>query len=88
MVHSHSPTSRRPRSRLRKRNTFRGFRKYYNFTTGNDDAIYDRDKVHSLGFTVVETWGCLDKAWVGFRTAKRLENYSDMKLYASYYSKS
>lgn len=28
-------------------------------------------------------WGCLDKAWVGFRKAKRLENYSDMKLYAS-----
>jgi hypothetical protein len=83
MVYSRSPTTRRPRSRLRKRNTFRGFRKYYNFSTGNDEAIYDRNKVLSSGFTVGETWGCLDKAWVGFRTAKRLENYSDMKLYAS-----
>ena len=27
--------------------------------------------------------GCLDKAWVGFRNAKRLENYCDIKLYAS-----
>jgi hypothetical protein len=77
------PTSRRQRCRLRKRNTLREFRKYYNFGTGNDDTNYERDKVLSSGFTVGETWGCLDKAWVGFRTAKRLENYSDMKLYAS-----
>ncbi|CAN5302480.1 hypothetical protein BH18THE2_BH18THE2_25900 [soil metagenome] len=83
MVYSRNPTARRPRSSLRKRHTFRGFRKYYNFSTGNDDAIYDRNKVLSSGFTVGETGGCLDKAWVGFRTAKRLENYSDMKLYAS-----
>jgi ABC-type Zn2+ transport system substrate-binding protein/surface adhesin len=25
----------------------------------------------------------LEKAWLGFRAAKRLENYTDMKLYAS-----
>jgi hypothetical protein len=83
MVYSCSSTTRHPRSRLRKRHTYRGFRKYYNFSTGNDDAIYDRNNVLSSGFTVGETWGCLEKAWVGFRTAKRLENYSDMKLYAS-----
>jgi hypothetical protein len=83
MVHSCNPPPRRPRSRLRKRHTFRGFRKYYNFGTGNDDTIYDRNKVLSSGFTVGETWGGLEKAWVGFRAAKRLENYSDMKLYAS-----
>jgi hypothetical protein len=77
------PTSRRQRCRLRKRNTVRGFRKYYDFGTGNDGTNYDRDKVLSSGFTVGETWGCLDKAWVGFRAAKRLENYSDMRLYAS-----
>ena len=83
MVYSCSPPTRHPRSRLRKRHTFRGFRKYYNFGTGNDDAIHDRNKVLSSGFTVGETWGGLEKAWVGFRAAKRLENYSDMKLYAS-----
>ena len=83
MVYSRSPIPRRPRSRLKRRHTFRGFRKYYNFSTGNDDAIYDRNKVLSSGFTVGETWGGLEKAWVGFRAAKRLENYSDMKLYAS-----
>jgi hypothetical protein len=75
--------NRRPRGRLRKRNTIRGFRKYYNFATDNSDAIYDRDRMLKSGFKVGETWGCLDKAWVGFRAAKRLENYSDMKLYAS-----
>jgi hypothetical protein len=75
--------SRRTRSRLRKRSTFRGFRKYYNFGIGNDGTIYDTNKVLGSGFTVGETWGCLEKAWVGFRTAKRLENCSDMKLYAS-----
>lgn len=75
--------SRRPRSRLRKRNTIRGFRKYYNFATGNNDAIYDKDRVLDSGYTVGQGWGCLDKAWAGFRKAKRLENYSDMKLYAS-----
>ena len=64
---------RRPRGRLRKRNTIRGFRKYYNFSTENNGAIYDRDRIR----------GCLDKAWVGFRKAKRVENYADMKLYAS-----
>jgi hypothetical protein len=71
------------RCRLRKRNITRGFRKYYNFTTENCKAIYDRERVLKSGFTVGETWGCLDKAWVGFRAAKRLVNYSDMKLYAS-----
>jgi hypothetical protein len=75
--------NRRPRGRLRKRNTIRGFRKYFNFATDNNDAIYDRDRILESGFKVGETWGCLDKAWVGFRAAKRLENYSDMKLYAS-----
>jgi hypothetical protein len=34
-------------------------------------------------YTVGRAWGCLDKAWVGFRKAKRVENYADMKLYAS-----
>jgi hypothetical protein len=77
------PYNRRPRGRLRKRNTIRGFRKYYNFATDNNDAIYNRDRILESGFKVGETWGCLDKAWVGFRAAKRLENYSDMKLYAS-----
>jgi hypothetical protein len=67
----------------KKKKHAQGIRKYYNFGTGNDDTNYERDKVLSSGFTVGETWGCLDKAWVGFRTAKRLENYSDMKLYAS-----
>lgn len=75
--------SRRPRSRLRKRNTIRGFRKYYNFATGNNDEIYGKDRVLDSGYTVGQGWGCLDKVWVGFRKAKRLENYSDMKLYAS-----
>jgi hypothetical protein len=71
---------RHPRSRLRKRNTIKGFKKYYNFATENNDY---RDRVLNSGFTVGQTWGCLDKAWFGFRAAKRLENYSDMKLYAS-----
>ena len=55
--------SRRTRSRLRKRNTIRGFRKYYNFAAGNNNAIYDKDSGYSVG----QGWGCLDKAWVGFR---------------------
>jgi hypothetical protein len=80
MVYSRSLTTRRPRSRLRKRNTIKGFRKYYSFSKENND---DRDRVLDSGFTVGQTWGCLDKAWVGFRAAKRLENYSDVKLYAS-----
>jgi hypothetical protein len=83
MVYSHSRTTRRPRSSLRKGNTFEDSGNTTIFSTGTDDAIYDRNKVLSSGFTVGEAWGCLDKTWVGFRTAKRLENYSDMKLYAS-----
>jgi hypothetical protein len=75
--------SRRPRSRLRKRNTIRGFRKYYNFATGNNDAIYDKERVLESGYTVGQGWGCLDKAWNGFMRAKRLENHKDMTLYAS-----
>jgi hypothetical protein len=83
MVYSRSPINRRLRSRLRERNPIKGLGKYYNFVKENNDAIYDRDTVLDSGFTVGQTWGCLEKAWVGFRTAKRLENYSDMKLYAS-----
>ena len=45
--------------------------------------IHDRNRILESGFTVGETWGCLEKAWVGFRAAKRLENDKDMKLYAS-----
>ena|SRR5918995_1938069 len=75
--------SRRPRGRLRKRNTIRGFRKYYNFSTENNGAIYDRDRILESGYSVGQAWGCLDKAWVGFRKAKRVKNYADMKLYAS-----
>ncbi|SRR5215204_4753081 len=74
---------KRTRSRLRKRHTYRGFRKYYSFSTESDELIYDKHRLLNSGFTVGETWGCLEKSWVGFRTAKRLENYSDMKLYAS-----
>ena len=74
---------RRTRSRLRKRNTIRGVRKYYNFATGNNDAIYDKERVLESGYTVGQGWGCLDKAWVGFMRAKRLENHKDMTLYAS-----
>ena len=73
----------KPRSRLRKRNTVRGFRKYYDFSIENDDAIYDRDRVLESGYTVGQGWGCLDKAWVGFMRARRLENNADMRLYAS-----
>jgi hypothetical protein len=83
MDYNWGPGSRRPRSRLRKRNTIKGLRKYYNFVTGNNDSIYDRDRMLDSGYTVGQAWGCLDRAWVGFRTAKRLQNYSDMKLYAS-----
>jgi hypothetical protein len=81
--HSWGFGSGRPRNRLRKRDTIRGFRKYYNFATGNSAAIYDKNRVLGSGYTVSQAWGCLDKAWVGFRATKRLENYSDMKLYAS-----
>lgn len=70
MVYSRSPTTRRPRTRLRKRHTFRGFRKYYNFSTGNDDAIYDRNKVLSSGFTVGETWAVLIKHGLDFAQLK------------------
>ena len=35
------------------------------------------------GYTVGQGGGCLDKAWVGFMRAKRLENHKDMTLYAS-----
>ena len=46
--------SRHPRSRLRKRNTIRGFRKYYNFATGNNDAICDKDRVWIQGILWVK----------------------------------
>lgn len=49
--------SSHPRSRLRRRNTIQGFRKYYNFATGNNDAIYDKDRVLSSGYTVGQVWG-------------------------------
>jgi hypothetical protein len=42
-----------------------------------------RDRILESGYTVGQAWGCLDKAWLGFRKAKRVENYADMKLYAS-----
>lgn len=77
-----------PRSRLRKRknNPYRlglyRFSKYY-FHTANRKGSYDKDRILESGFTIGETWGCLEKAWVGFRAAKRLENDKDIKLYAS-----
>jgi hypothetical protein len=88
MKYSWYPYSRRPRSRLRKRKNnpyrfgFYRFNKYY-FDTENKNECYDRDRILDSGFTVGETWGCLEKAWVGFRAAKRLDNDKDMKLYAS-----
>ena len=83
MRYSWYPGSRRPRNRLRKRNRNYGYRSYYNFPTGNNDPIYDKDRVLDSWYTVGQTWGCLDKAWVGYIIAKRLENHVDMKLYAS-----
>jgi hypothetical protein len=50
---------------------------------GYNDAIYDKDRILESGYTVGQGWGCLNKAWNGFMRAKRLENYADMKLYAS-----
>jgi hypothetical protein len=82
------PYSRRPRSRLRKRKNspyclgIYRFSKYY-LDTANKSKGYDKDRILESGFTVGETCGCLDKAWVGFRAAKRLENDKDMRLYAS-----
>jgi hypothetical protein len=82
------PYSRRPRSRLRKRKNipyclgFYRFGKYYSDTSTKSEG-YDKDRILESGFTVGETWGFLDKAWVGFRAAKRLENNKDMRLYAS-----
>jgi hypothetical protein len=82
------PFNRRPRSRLRKRRNnpywpgFYRFSKYYS-CTANENGSYDKNKIIDSGFTVGESWGCLEKAWVGFRAAKRLENVEDMKLYAS-----
>jgi hypothetical protein len=82
------PYGRRPRSRLRKRKNspyclgFYRFSKYSSDTTNKSDG-YDKDRILESGFTVGETWGCLDKAWVGFMAAKRLENDKDMRLYAS-----
>ena len=78
----------RPRNRLRKRKNspyhlgLYRLSKYYS-GRANKDGSYDRDRILNSGFTVGETWGCLEKAWVGFRAAKRLENDKDMKLYAS-----
>jgi hypothetical protein len=88
MKRSWYPYSRRPRSRLRKRKNnpyrfgFYRFNKYY-CNTENKNECYDRDRILVSGFTVGEAWGCLEKAWVGFRAAKRLDNDKDMKLYAS-----
>ena len=82
------PFNRRSRSRLRKRKNnpywpgFYRFSKYYS-GTANENGSYDKNKIIDSGFTVGESWGCLEKAWVGFRAAKRLENDEDMKLYAS-----
>jgi hypothetical protein len=82
------PYSRRQRNRLRKRKNslyclgFYRFSKYYS-DAANKSGGYDKDRILESGFTVGETWGCLDKAWVGFRAAKRLENDKDMRLYAS-----
>jgi len=87
-VSTRYPFNRRPRSRLRKRKNnpywpgFYRFTKYYS-GTANENGSYDKNKILDSGFTVGESWGCLEKAWVGFRAAKRRENDEDMKLYAS-----
>jgi hypothetical protein len=88
MKYTWYPYSRRPRSRLRKRKNnpyrfgFYRFNKNY-YDTEKKNECYNRDRILDSGFTVGETWGCLEKAWVGFRAAKRLDNDKDMKLYAS-----
>jgi hypothetical protein len=74
------PYNRRLRSRLRKRKNSPYYLGFYRFSKY---GCYDKDRLLESGFTVGETWGCLEKAWVGFRAAKRLENFADMKLYAS-----
>ena len=88
MKYSWYSYNRRPRSRLRKRKNnpywprFYRFSKYYS-GTANENGSYDKNKIIDSGFTLGESWGCLEKAWVGYRAAKRLENDEDMKLYAS-----
>ena len=88
MKYSWYPYNRRPRSRLRKRKNnpyqfgFYRFSKYYSDTANKMEGD-GKDRILKSGFTVGETWGCLDKAWVGFRAAKRLENDKDLMLYAS-----
>jgi hypothetical protein len=82
------PFNRRSRSRLRKRKNnpyWPGFYRFSEYYSGiaNKNGSYDKNKILDSGFTVGETWGCLEKAWVGFRAAKRLENDEVMKLYAS-----
>ena len=88
MINTWYPYNRRPRSRLRKRKNspyyprFYRFSKYYSHLA-NKSGCYDKDRILESGFTVGESWGCLEKAWVGFRAAKRLDNEKDMKQYAS-----
>ena len=82
------PFNRRSRSRLRKRKNnsyWPGFYRFSEYYSGiaNKNGSYDKNRILDSGFTVGETWGCLEKAWVGFRAAKRLENDEVMKLYAS-----
>jgi hypothetical protein len=88
MINTWHPYNRRPRSRLRKRKNSPYYPRLYSFNKynshiANKSGCDDKDRILESGFTVGESWGCLDKAWVGFRAAKRLENYADMKLYAS-----
>jgi hypothetical protein len=58
--------------------------KYYSSTAESNNPIYDKHSIPDSGFTVRETGGALDKAWVGYIIAEKLENRRyEVKLYAS-----
>jgi hypothetical protein len=86
MKYSWYPYIRHTGSRLRERknNPFRPgfyrFSKYYS-DSANSRGIYKKDSILESGFTLGETWGCLEKTWVESRAPKKLENNKDIKTW-------
>ena len=86
MKYSWYPYNRRPRSRLceRKNNPFwpgfYRFSKYYS-DTANSRGIYEKVSILESGFTLGETLGRLENAWVESRASKKLENNIDIETW-------
>jgi len=58
-------------------------RYWYRYNKKNRYSLTSRYKILKSGFTELQTWKALSKAWIGYKIAKNKGEHEKLKYYAS-----